>query len=372
MSTRRDTLLHLLRGTAGLASAGVWPAALATVPAVPQRVIFVINGTLGDKSFFDMGAAGMQAIKAKYGAGVETKVLEMGTERSRWQATLDDVADRDWDLIVACTYEMGEMVSDVADSHPDKNFVLFDGVVSYAKGANRNINSIAYKQNEAAYLAGMLAAGLIRDGVVTASQGGQLGFLGGMDIPIINDFLVGYAAGARAVTPGIRMQVAYAGNFSDAAKGKELALAQFRSGVGIGLQVAGQTGLGLLAAAKDSGKYAIGANSDQASLFLASDPALAARIVTSVLKRVDTTLLRAYALQRAGQLPLGKLEALGLAENAVGLVETGNMARLCPPALKKQIDEARLAVISGKLKVPTGFGMSSAALAQLRASLRPA
>src|SRR5471032_768648 len=263
MSTRRDTLLHLLRGTAGLASAGVWPAALATVPAVPQRVIFVINGTLGDKSFFDMGAAGMQAIKAKYGAGVVTKVLEMGTERSRWQATLDDVADRDWDLIVACTYEMGEMVSDVADSHPDKNFVLFDGVVSYAKGANRNINSIAYKQNEAAYLAGMLAAGLIRDGVVTAQQGGQLGFLGGMDIPIINDFLVGYAAGARAVTPGIRMQVAYAGTFNDAAKGKELALAQFRSGVGIGLQVAGQTGLGLLAAAKDSGKYAIGANSDQ-------------------------------------------------------------------------------------------------------------
>src|SRR5471030_1545173 len=201
MSTRRDTLLHLLRGTAGLATAGVWPTALATLPALPttpQRVIFVINGTLGDKSFFDMGAAGMQAIKAKYGAGVVTKVLEMGTERSRWQATLDDVADRDWDLIVACTYEMGEMVSDVADSHPDKNFVLFDGVVSYAKGANRNINSIAYKQNEAAYLAGMLAAGLIRDGVVTAQQGGQLGFLGGMDIPIINDFLVGYAAGARA------------------------------------------------------------------------------------------------------------------------------------------------------------------------------
>ena len=123
MSTRRDTLLHLLRGTAGLATAGVWPGALAAPPATPQRVIFVINGTLGDKSFFDMGAAGMQAIKAKYGAGVVTKVLEMGTERSRWQATLDDVADRDWDLIVACTYEMGEMVSDVADSHPDKNFV---------------------------------------------------------------------------------------------------------------------------------------------------------------------------------------------------------------------------------------------------------
>src|SRR5471032_1759660 len=100
MSTRRDTLLHLLRGTAGLVAAGVWPAALA---GAPQRVIFIINGTLGDKSFFDMGAAGMQAIKAKYGAGVETRVLEMGTERSRWQATLDDVADHDWDLIVACT-----------------------------------------------------------------------------------------------------------------------------------------------------------------------------------------------------------------------------------------------------------------------------
>jgi basic membrane protein A len=359
---------RLLLGAVGLALGSHLPLAMA---AAPRRVIFAVNGTLGDKSFFDLGAAGMKAIKAKYGNAVETKILEMGADRASWEPTLQDISDQHWDLIVTCTYEMSEIVAAVAADHPDKTYVLFDGLVSYAKGANKNVNSIAYRQNEASYLAGMLAAGLIRDGTIPANSGTALGFLGGMDIPLINDYLVGYVEGARAINRSVKIAVSYAGTFSDAAKGKELALSQFHAGAAIALQVAGQTGLGLLAAAKDTGKFAIGVNSDQESIFQTLDPAIAARIVSSVLKRVDLTLLRAYELYGSGKLPVGKTESLGLAENAVSLAEQGNMARMASPALKKQIDGAKAAIIAGKLTVPTAFGMTTAALGSLRASVRP-
>ncbi|HWZ47280.1 MAG TPA: BMP family ABC transporter substrate-binding protein [Herbaspirillum sp.] len=367
MITRRKYLHHCMTGIAGLVLASDLPFAMA---AAPKRVIFAINGTLGDKSFFDLGASGMKAISAKYGNTVETKILEMGSDRTSWETTLQDISDQHWDLIVACTYEMSEIIGDVAADHPDKKYVLFDGLVSYVKGAGKNVDSIIYKQNEVSYLAGMLAAGLIRDGVLPAKNGTAMGFLGGMDIPIINDYLVGYIEGARAINKNIKIATSYAGTFSDAAKGKELALSQFRAGSAIGLHVAGQTGLGLLSAAKDTGKFAIGANSDQESIFQASDPAIASRIVTSLLKRVDQTLLSAYELYGAGKLPVGTVQAQGLAENAVGLVESGNMARMASPALKKQIDDAKKAIIAGQLKVPTAFGMSTAALNNLRASVR--
>jgi len=366
MSSRRQHIVQLLSGAVGalLLSSGARAAAR-------RKVVFAVSGTLGDKSFFDLGAAGIKMIKDKYGDAVVTKIIEMGVDRTRWEPTLQDLSEQDWDLIVACTYEMSEIITAVAADHPNKSYVIFDGVVSYDKGANKNVNSIAYKQNEASYLAGMLAAGLLRDGAVPAKSGTALGFLGGMDIPVINDYLVGYVAGARAVSKDIRIAVSYAGTFTDAAKGKELALAQYRAHTAIGFNVAGQTGLGQLAAAKEVDKYAIGVNSDQEAVFKASDPAITAHIITSVLKRVDTTLLRAYEQFAAGKLAVGRVESLGFEAGAVGLAEQGNMARLASPALKKQIDQARAAMVAGTLKLPSAFGMSATAMAALRASVRP-
>lgn len=365
MDLHRRRMMTLIVGSicAGLAL----PVASA---ATRRKVVFAVNGTLGDKSFFDLGAAGMQLIQQKFGSAVETKIVEMGVDRTRWEPTLEDLSDQGWDLIVASTYEMSDVISDVAGDHPKQAYVLFDGVVSYDKGGDLNVASIAYKQNEASYLAGLLAAGLVRDGVTAGVKGRALGFLGGMDIPVINDYLVGYVAGARAVNPGVQIAVSYAGTFTDAAKGKELALAQYSHGTAIGFNVAGQTGLGQLAAAKDAGGYAIGVNSDQEAIFRPTDPGIASRIVTSVLKRVDITTLRAFQQYEAGTLAKGRVEALGLAENAVGLVEDGNMAQMASPALKQQIARAKADIIAGRLKVPSAFGMSTAALSALRASVR--
>lgn len=369
--TRRG-LSTLLLGAASLATLGLavtsGPAAAADAP---KKIIFLVNGTLGDKSYFDLGAAGIAAIKAKYGDAVETKVLEIGNDQTKWQPAFEDVSEQDWDLIFACTYEISDIIAEVAPNHPDKTYAVIDAVVPFEEGTLGNVYAVSFKQNEGSYLAGILAAGLLKDGTIPADQGTSIGFLGGMDIPGINDFLTGYIEGAQSLKPDIKVAISYAGTFDDAAKGKELALAQYRSGTAIGFNVAGQTGLGQLAAAKEVGKWALGVNSDQEAIFRESDPAMADWVASSMVKKVDVSMLRAYDLYAEGKLPVGKVEALGLAEDAVGLVETGNMAKIASPELKQQIAAAKAGIIDGSIKVTSGFGLDTDKLNALRDSVRP-
>jgi basic membrane protein A len=353
------------------AAALVLSAAIGAAQAAPKKVVLLINGTLGDKSFFDSANHGMQLLREKYGDAVQTRVVEMSYDQTKWQPTLEDVAAQDWDLIIAGTYQMVDIMAQVAPEHPDKNFVLYDGVVDYGKDGFKNVYSITYKQNEGSYLAGLLAEGLVKQGAIPAGQGKYLGFLGGLDIPVINDFLAGYVAGAKSVDPGAKIEVSYIGSFSDAAKGKELALAQYRTGVAIGFNVAGQAGLGQLAAAKDANRLAIGVDSDQSAIFRASDPATADKVVTSVLKRVDISLARAFDLLAQNKLPLGKAEALGLAEGAVGIVDNDVYQKLVPAALREQVRTAGADIAAGKIQVPTAFGLATSQIQALREEVRP-
>lgn len=363
--SRRQFTALLLATTA--ATAVSMPARAAET----RKIVFLVNGNLGDKSYFDLGAAGMDQIKAKYGDAVETKVIEMGTDQTKWMATFQDVSEADWDVIVGCTFEISDIIAEIAPQYPDKTYILIDGVVPYDKGGYDNVYSVVFNQNEGSYLAGILAAGLIADGTIPADWGKTIGFLGGMDIPVINDFLVGYIEGARSVTPEIKVAIAYAGSFNDAAKGKELALAQYRAGTAIGFNVAGLTGLGQLAAAKEAGRYALGVNSDQEAIFKESDPEMAAKVASSMLKKVDVTLVRAFDLFVAGTLPKGKVESIGLKEDAVGLVETGNYATLAKDELKAKVNAAKAAIIDGTIKVSSGFALTPEALNALRDSVRP-
>jgi basic membrane protein A len=348
------------------AALAMFAGALQAAPA--KRIVLLINGTTGDKSFFDSAARGMKMIKDKYGDAVDTRVIEMSYDQSKWQPTVEDISAQNWDMVIAGTYQMPDIIEQVAPEHPDRKFVLYDAEVDYANGQNKNVYSIVYKQNEASYLAGLMAEGMAKAGVL---QGTALGFLGGIDDPVINDFLVGYVAGARAVDPAARIAVSYIGSFADAAKGKELALEQYRIGVGIGFNVAGEAGLGQLAAAKDAQRLAIGVDSDQEAIFRKTDPATADRVVTSVLKRVDVSLLRAADMLMAGTLPLGHKEALGLAQGAVGLVENAVYERLVPAAVRARVDQAKADIVAGRTVVPTSFGQPTGAIAKLRDAVRP-
>lgn len=334
------------------------------------RVVLLLNGALGDKSFFDSAGAGMALIDERFGEKVETRTIEMGFDKSDWEPTLLDTADEGWDIIIVGTWEMIEILQEIAPEYPDTKFMLFDVAVDYSLGLE-NVYSILYSQNEAAFLAGALAAMVSRSDMSLANEEETIGFLGGMDIPVINDFLVGYIEGATYVNPNIRIAVSYIGSFDDSAKGKEMAIAQYNLGADIGFNVAGPGGLGQLDAAKELRRYAIGVDSDQAAIFAESDPDKAALIVTSVLKRVDTSLLRAVAKHLDGTLVYGEAEVLGFAEEGVGIARNDIYTNLVPEAIRLRIDEIEEQIRAGTIAVGSAFGMSTSALNELRGAVRP-
>jgi len=364
------TRVALRRAALGLVAATALLAATAAGALAADKVLLLVNGALGDKSFFDSANKGIEEIKAKYGDEVETKVLEIGDDPTGWEPALLEVSEQDWDLIIGGTFSLSETLGAVAEQYPDKKYILFDASLPFEGGAYPNVYAVQYKQNEGSYLGGILAAGLLKSGL-PADAGTALGFLGGMDIPVINDFLVGYIAGAQSVTPDVKVSVAYAGSFTDAAKGKELGLAQYRSGVAIGFIAASQAGLGQAAAAKETGKFVLGVDSDQEAIFAESDPAIASQVVSSVLKNVDVSLVRAYDLYKEGKLPFGSAETVGLAEGAVGIVETGNYEKLASAETKAAIADAKAKIASGEVVVPTAFGMDTAAINAIRDAVRP-
>ncbi|MDE1145063.1 MAG: BMP family ABC transporter substrate-binding protein [Azospirillaceae bacterium] len=320
----------------------------------PPRVAFFVNGVLGDKSFFDSAARGLRQAGDELHLPVRT--VEGGFDPTRWESGLVDLADSgDFPIIVTGTYTMGPLVQKVAPDYPEVTFILFDGAVDFTKCACRNVHTIRFRQNEGGYLAGVLAAGLAQAGAVPGADPGTVGLIGAMPIPVINDFAAGFIAGAAATAPNVTVLRQYANSFSDPATGKEIAKAQYGQGAGIIFQVAGATGQGVIEAADEAGRYVIGVDSDQAALYRTSNPGRAAHILTSVLKNVDATVLRALRLLVAGRLPLGTTESLGLKEGAIGLADNPDAALPIPPAVRAAVDQARDDIISGRVTVPTAF-----------------
>ena len=334
------------------------------------KIVNLINGTLGDKSFFDSSAAGMDLIKAKYGSEVLTKTIEMSYDQTTWEPTLLDVADQGWDIIIVGTWQMTEMLQEVAADNPDTRFIIYDTEVDYSLGLE-NVYSILYSQNEASFVAGVLAATLTNSGLPLTNPEKLIGFLGGMDIAVINDFLVGYVEGARYVDPDTKVAVSYIGSFEDTAKGKEMALAQYNQGVDIGFNVAGQAGLGQLDAAKDMNRYAIGVDSDQAEFIAPKDRATAELIATSVLKHVDKSLLRAIDMHMEGTAPYGSSEVLGFAEEGVGIAKNEFYMAIVPEEIRAVLDDVEAKILSGEIEVGSAYGMDTEAINTLRYSISP-
>lgn len=336
----------------------------------PLKIVLLLNGTLGDKSFFDSADNGMKLIKNELGDKVETKTIEMTYDQSKWEPTLQDVSEQDWDIVILGTWQMTEYLEKIAPEHPEKKYIIFDTSVNYEGGDFSNIYSIQYKQNEGSFLAGALAAKITTSTMPQANKEKLIGYLGGMDIPVINDFLVGYIQGAKYIDKDIKVAISYIGDFADSAKGKEMALAQYNQGVDIGFNVAGQAGLGQLDAAKEKKKYAIGVDSDQALQF-ASDSEKADLITTSVLKRVDNSLLRAVKMHLEGTAPYGKSESLGFKEECIGLADNDYYKKLVPEEYRTLMTDLTAKIVSGEIVVDSSLGMETDKLNEIRNSVKP-
>lgn len=334
--------------------AGCAPAPEEAAPAAAEdectlKVVNLINGVQGDKSFFDSAVRGTTQAEEEYGVCV--KIIEAGIDPAKWQPALEDAAaNEEYDVMILGTYQMTEFLQILAKNYPDKKFVIYDAPVNYDDPDNPvdNVYSISYKQNEGSYLAGYYAGLMTETGII--------GAVGGQDIPVINDFIVGYKQGA--VDAGVdeaNIIVQYAGGWNDPAKGKEIALAMYQQGADIVFQIAGGTGEGVFEAANEMDAWAIGVDSDQAVILDETKPDVADNILTSMMKNVDNSLYRALSLEMEGKTPYGTVEALGVAEGGVGLAYNKFYDELTPDDVKAKMEQIQQDLLDGKITVDTVF-----------------
>ena len=318
------------------------PAGSGSPAADLISVANVVNGSLGDQGFFDDAERGMNALKE---AGHKTETLQADPQNpAQWKANLESVSGGDWGLVITGTSQMVDILTETAPKFPDQKYVIYDSVVEAP-----NVASITYKQNEGSFLAGVLA-GLVATSSADFPLAGDaktVGAVGGMDIPVINDFFVGYEAGVKAVDPSIKVLTSYVGDFNNSQKGYDQAKAMYDQGASVVFQVAGGSGIGVLQAAKDANKYAIGVDSNQNAL-------QTGHILASMLKNIGVSLEQAVGEAQAGTLKYGETAAYGLANDGVGLDFADN-GDIVPQAVKDKIDEYKQQVVDGKLTVPTKF-----------------
>lgn len=329
------------------------------------KVILLIPGNLGDRSFFDAAAKGIELVEAELD-NVETRIVEMGVDETSWEPNMLDAAEADWDLIISGN-SASALMNDIASQFPDKHFMNFDNA---GDGAVENVYSVSYATNEGSFLAGILAGHVTKSDMELANEENVIGFLGGMDIPGINDFLVAYIQGAQYANEDVKVQVSYVGNFTDPAQGKELSNIMYQNGVDIAFNVAGQSGLGLIDAAHEANRYAIGVDSDQAKLFEETDTDKAGKILTSVVKNIDTTILEAVKAAQAGTLEYGLHELVGLERQAVGLAEN-EYYQAVSEDIRAQIEEAKEAIINGEIEIKSGFQMTTEEINDYRNTVAP-
>ena len=238
------------------------------------------------------------------------------------------------DLIAAIGFSQTQAVQKVAREFPNVRFVLIDSV---AQGAN--IESVMFKEQEGSYLVGVAAA--------MASKSKKLGFVGGMDIPLIRAFACGYSQGAKAQAPKAEIVQNMVGTtaaaWNDPAKGGELARAQFARGVDVVFAVAGGSGMGTLQAAKEQGKLAIGVDSNQNYLHPGT-------MLTSMVKRVDVAVYDSFMGVKNGTWKSG-VHYKGLKEGGVDWVLDKDNRKVVSPEIEKRVNAVRTDIINGKIKV---------------------
>lgn len=314
------------------------------------RVCVVYSGNLGDKSYNDSCNEGAKQAVADF--GIEVKNLE-GTSAEEWKANLLAACEDGYDLVICSSSNFQEYLKEYAPMYPDVKFAIIDTTVE-----GDNIVSVSFAQNQGSFLAGAAAAMFTqKTDIEGVNEDAVIGWVGGMDIPVLQDFYIGYEQGAKYINPDITVLQSFAGTWNDPLKGKELTLAQYEQGADIVMNVASGTGSGILEAAKEAGRYAIGVDLNQ-------DNEQPGHVLTSMLKRVDRACYLSIQSVVEGSFKGNQVSYLTVSDKGVGLTDFAVMKEALgekfPQDIVDKVAELEKKIISGEIVVENyeGFGPS--------------
>lgn len=323
-------LLFACLALCGLAACRAGQRSEADRSKVHVGIVFDIGGK-DDRSF---NAAAWEGVRrAAEEMPIVLRDVEPGDPTSI-EPAMRAFAERGYDLIIGVGFAQAPILEQVAKDYPQLHFAIVDGVSQMP-----NVASLVFKEHQGSYLVGMIAA--------RKSQSGVIGFIGGMDIPLIHKFKTGYEEGARSVNANVRLLDNYVG-VTDAAwnnpgKGKELAVAQINKGADVIFTAAGNSGLGAFDAAEQYGKFVIGVDSNQ-------NWVKPGHVLTSMVKRVDNAVYQTVADEVAGRFQ-GGLHVYGLENDGVGFaLDQYNQALIAPDVLA-DVETAKRKIINGEINV---------------------
>jgi basic membrane protein A and related proteins len=306
-------------------------AASALAADVKPAVIFDLGGKF-DKSFNEAAFNGAEKFKAE--TGIEYRDFEIANDAQREQALRKFAGDGNNPIVVA-GFSWAAALEKIAPEYPDTKFAIIDMVVT----GQPNVKSIVFKEQEGSYLAGVMAA--------MAAASNKVGFVGGMDIPLIHKFACGYVGGVKSVKPDAEVFQAYTGSdpsaWNDPVKGGEITKSQISQGADVVYHAAGGTGVGVLQAAAEANKLGIGVDSNQNGL----QPG---KVLTSMLKRVDVAVYSTFMDAKNDKF-VADIQNLGLKEEGVGVALDDNNKALVTPEMLAAVDKAKADIIAGTVTV---------------------
>jgi basic membrane protein A and related proteins len=323
----------------GAGSSGAKSSSVTATHAKPLVVLVTDINQLNDHGFNQLAYQGL--LHAKRTLGITGDVYQSPSAQA-YIPNLAQAARKGADLVISVGFDQADALAKVASQFPKTHFAIIDVDQSTLTGKPKNVEGLIFKEQQVGYLAGYLA------GLVEKAKGGHatIGSVGGQKQPPVDRYIAGYQAGAKKADPGITLLNAYSQDWVDQAKCKSAALDEISSGASIVFQVAGGCGLGVLDAAKEKGVWGIGVDADQSYL--------GPQVLTSAMKRVDTSVYSTIQQVIAGKFSGGTNAVFSLKNNGVGL---GKISPKVPKADVAKVQQIAKEIASGKIaNIPTTVG----------------
>ena len=314
------------------------------------EIAYCINGTKGDKSFFDSGTEGMEWINRDFGDKAHAVEIEFSYDDTTWRSQLENAfMSEAYDIIIVGTYDMLGMTVELTEQYPNQKVWFYDEQWDFDANPRDNVISLLFKQNEGSYVVGYMAA--------MASKQNHVEFLGGMSNTVLLDFYEGFKQGAQAYNPDCQVECDWMDSFSDPSAGKDHAESAYSQGIDVVFACGGSAGLGVFEAALEyDDVYVIGVDGNQGAMWeAAGETAKAEKTITSMTKNVNQGFYDTFKSELDGTLKYGQNYRLGVNGGYVGAAVTSATEKVFTPEQLKAIEDIKAKIADGSIKVNTAF-----------------